>query len=244
MADNTRLNPPVRLDDLIEAIKKVHDDPLEQLSDAVLAGDHLGEVADHLIGHFVDQARRGGASWTQIGSSMGVSKQAVQKRFTPKDPGTANDLDPSQGFNRFTPRARNLLAAAHNLAKSAGHPEVTRNHLVLGLLEDPESLAIVVLKRRGLDADELGRSVRATQPTAVDVPELIPYDADTRKVLELTFRHAVRLGHDYIGTEHIVLALYEVENGSGPLTNTGIAQEQFEADVVELLDQYTPTKEG
>jgi len=69
---------PVRLDDLIEAIKKVHSDALDQLSDAVIAADHLGEVADHLIGHFVDQARRSGASWSEIGRSMGVTKQAAQ----------------------------------------------------------------------------------------------------------------------------------------------------------------------
>jgi hypothetical protein len=41
------------------------------ITDAVLAADHLGDVADHLIGHFVDQARRSGASWTDIGRSMG-----------------------------------------------------------------------------------------------------------------------------------------------------------------------------
>lgn len=56
----------VQLGTLIDAIRKVHTDPLEQLSDAVLAADHLGAVADHLIGHFVDQARRSGASWTGI----------------------------------------------------------------------------------------------------------------------------------------------------------------------------------
>ncbi|HOQ87153.1 MAG TPA: ATP-dependent Clp protease ATP-binding subunit, partial [Phycisphaerae bacterium] len=47
-----------RLDDLIDAITSVHDEPLDQLTDAVLAAEHLGNVADHLIGHFVDQARR------------------------------------------------------------------------------------------------------------------------------------------------------------------------------------------
>ncbi|NED49697.1 ATP-dependent Clp protease ATP-binding subunit, partial [Micromonospora aurantiaca] len=78
--------------DLINAIKKVHTDALEQLSSAVIAAEHLGEVADHLIGHFVDQARRSGASWTDIGTSMGVSKQAAQKRFVPK--GASPDLDP------------------------------------------------------------------------------------------------------------------------------------------------------
>ena len=71
----------IRLDDLIAAIRKQHDDPLDQLADAMVAADHLGEIADSLIGHFVDQARRAGASWTSIGASMGVSKQAAQKRF-------------------------------------------------------------------------------------------------------------------------------------------------------------------
>src|SRR3954453_22881305 len=98
-----QLTPTVRLADLIEGIKKVHTDALDQLSDAVLAADHLGEVADHLIGHFVDQARRSGASWTDIGRSMGVTKQAAQKRFVPKSSGEPA-LDPNEGFARFTPR--------------------------------------------------------------------------------------------------------------------------------------------
>ena len=124
----------IRLDDLIDAINQAHADPLEQLSDAVLAADHLGEVADHLIGHFVDQARRSGASWTDIGRSMGVSKQAAQKRFVPKGGGDTADLDPSQGFNRFTPRARDLTVQAHNEARGRANPEVLPQHLVLGLL--------------------------------------------------------------------------------------------------------------
>jgi len=62
----------------------VHSDVLDQLSDAVIAADHLDDVADRLIGHFVDQARRSGASWTDIGRSMGVTKQAALKRFAGK----------------------------------------------------------------------------------------------------------------------------------------------------------------
>src|SRR4051812_13641060 len=91
----------VRLDDLIEAIRTVHDDELEQLEDAMVAADHLGSLADHLIGHFVDQARRSGASWTDIGRAMGVTKQAARKRFIPKDPG--EDLESSSAVSRFTP---------------------------------------------------------------------------------------------------------------------------------------------
>src|SRR6476659_8502764 len=100
------LPPAFRLDDLIGAIRTVHADQLDQLTGAVEAADHLGDVADHLIGHFVDQARRSGASWTEIGRARGVSKQAARKRFIPKDPGDPGALDPNDGFNRFTTRAR------------------------------------------------------------------------------------------------------------------------------------------
>src|ERR687894_3201670 len=106
------MSNPVRLDDLIEAINKVHTDPLEQLTDAVLAADHLGDVADHLIGHFVDQARRSGASWSDIGRSMGVTKQAARKRFVPKGPDEGAGPQSGPGFDRFTPRARNVVVAA------------------------------------------------------------------------------------------------------------------------------------
>src|SRR6478752_1017166 len=98
MTEASQISNNVRLDDLIDAIKKVHTDALDQLSDAVIAADHLGEVADHLIGHFVDQARRSGASWSEIGRSMGVTKQAAQKRFVPKESTDAAALDPSAGF--------------------------------------------------------------------------------------------------------------------------------------------------
>src|SRR3954452_6477961 len=101
MAEPVKMPGTVRLDDLIEGITKVHTDALDQLSDAVLAAEHLGEVADHLIGHFVDQARRSGASWTQIGRSMGVTKQAAQKRFVAKGPGD-DGPDSGDGFSRFT----------------------------------------------------------------------------------------------------------------------------------------------
>src|SRR5690349_17593798 len=130
---------PVRLDDLIDAIKKVHPDALDQLSGAVIAADHLGDLADHLIGHFVDQARRSGASWTDIGKSMGVTRQAAQKRFVAKDPGEPGDLDPSQGFGRFTDRARQVVMASQEEARAAGNPEIRAEHLALGLLATPES---------------------------------------------------------------------------------------------------------
>lgn len=224
--------PSVRLDDLIEAIKKSNTDALEQLSGAVIAADHLGDVADHLIGHFVDQARRSGASWTDIGRSMGVTRQAAQKRFVPKKGDGASDLDPSQGFGRFTQRARNVVMAAHNEAQAARHAEILPAHLVLGLLAEPESIAAGVLLGPEVTPDALRTAATAALPAAAEeVPELIPYDAASRKVLELTFREALRLGHNYVGTEHILLALLEFEGGSGVLSGLGVEKDAASAAV-------------
>jgi hypothetical protein len=227
---------PVRLDDLIEAIKKVHSDALDQLSDAVIAADHLGDVADHLIGHFVDQARRSGASWTDIGRSMGVTKQAAQKRFVPKDPGQPSVLDPSQGFSRFTERARNVVMAAQNEAHAAGNDEIRPEHLVLGLLSEPAALAAGSIVAQGVPLETVRQTVTAKLPPAADqVPELIPYDPQARKVLELTFREALRMGHNYIGTEHILLALLEFEDGTGVLAGLGGDKATAEADITAAV---------
>ncbi|CAM5399111.1 hypothetical protein SBADM41S_05251 [Streptomyces badius] len=192
MTTNPSITSSVRLDELITAIKKVHAEPLEQLQDAVLAGEHLGEVADHLIGHFVDQARRSGASWTDIGKSMGVTRQAAQKRFVPKE---SADLDASQGFSRYTPRARNVVMAAHNAAKTAGNAEGLPEHLVLGLLTENESLSAKAIAAQGVTPDAVREAALAALPAAsTEVPELVPYGPAAKKVLELTFRKALRLG--------------------------------------------------
>ncbi|MCQ4206112.1 Clp protease N-terminal domain-containing protein [Streptomyces longispororuber] len=238
------VGPTVRLDDLIEAIKKVHTDALDQLQDAVLAADHLGDVADHLIGHFVDQARRSGASWTDIGKSMGVTRQAAQKRFVPK---SENDLDPSQGFNRYTPRARNVVVSAQTEAHAAKNTTIGTAHLVLGLLHEPESLGARAILAQDVLLDTVRQAATALLPAPADEPPaLIPFDAEAKKALELTFREALRLGHNYIGTEHILLALLEQENGSGVLADLGIDKDAAEASIAAALEALTKdaTEEG
>ncbi|WP_408669053.1 Clp protease N-terminal domain-containing protein [Jatrophihabitans sp.] len=237
------MSSPVRLDDLIAAIKKARSEPLDQLADAVLAAQHIDEVADHLIGHFVDQARRSGASWTDIGRSMGVTKQAAQKRFVPK--ATAPDLDASQGFSRFTQRARNVVMAAQNEARAAGNDTILTEHLVLGLLSEPEAIAGSVLRAQGVTLEAVRAAGTATlPPPAATVPDLIPYGTDARKALELTFREALRLGHNYVGTEHVLLALLEHEAGSGPLTELGIEKGPVEAAVLAAIGVFHITSDA
>lgn len=233
MTEPLKITNPVRLDDLIDAIRRVHDEPLEQLTDAVIAADALGDIADHLIGHFVDQARRSGASWTEIGKCMGVTKQAAQKRFVPKA-GDADPLDPNAGFARFTPRARNVVVAAQNLARDAGNDLITPTHLVRGLLDDPDSLAVRLLAGQGIAPT--AEAIALPPATEAELPALIPFDGPAKKALELTFRQALRLGHNYIGTEHLLLAFFEAEDDDGPLHRLGVDRDRFERELVAALE--------
>jgi hypothetical protein len=241
MENPAQFTAAVRLDDLIEAIKKVHSDALDQLSGAVVAADHLGDVADHLIGHFVDQARRSGASWTDIGRSMGVTRQAAQKRFVPKEPGAAESQggEAKDGFARFTPRARNVVMAAHQEAQAARNESVTPGHLVLGLLAEPEGIAARAIRAQGVLLDTARQAaITALPPGVEEAPDLVPYDAGARKALELTHREALRLGHNYIGTEHILLAVLEWEDGDGLLSGLGIDKAAAEAYIALALDAH------
>ena len=235
MSEPAKIAYPIRLDDLIDVIKQVHTEPLDQLTDAVLAAESLGELADHLIGHFVDQARKSGASWTDIGKCMGVTKQAAQKRFVPKADAA---LDPSGGFGRFTPRARNVVVVAQNKAHDAGNAEIGVAHLLLALFAEGEGLAVKLLAAQGVDVDAVDKAV-TLPPRVDDVPVLIPFNGQAKKVLELTFRQALRLGHNYIGTEHILLALYEAEDDDGTLHQLSVNRDRFERELVAALESYT-----
>ena len=241
MAEPTPLSASVRLDDLIDTIKRVRTDPLEQLTDAVLVADHIGEVADALIGHFVDQARRRGASWTEIGASMGVTKQAAQKRFVQRPAPDAAALDPNAGFSRFTPRARNVVVAAQNEARARRDQQIRLEHLVLGLLAEPEGLAARAITAQGVSLDRVREVATATLgPSGTgESPELVPFDDRTRAALEATFREALRLGHNYIGTEHLLLALLDADEGTGVLAGLGVDRARTEEFVAHALAAVT-----
>jgi hypothetical protein len=220
----------VRLDDLIGAIASAHPEPLDQLSGAVLLADHLGEVADSLIGHFVDQARRSGASWSDIGRSMGVSKQAAQKRFVGK--GEAGAPDPSQGFSRFDDAARAAVVAAQEAARAAGNDSISVGHLVLALVADGAGVPARVVAAQGIDLDEVRRTATATlAPAAASVPALIPFDPHAKAALERTFGEAVRLGAERIGTGHLLLGVLAAEDGTGVLAGLGVDRATAETAV-------------
>jgi hypothetical protein len=232
----------VKLDDLINAIKSNNDkDALAQLSDAVYMGEHLGDIADHLIGHFVDQARRSGASWTEIGKSMGVTKQAAQKRFVPKvDPGGDVSGAIERVYGRYTDRARHVIVAAQKAAIDHASPTIDTVHLVLGLLTEPAALAAGAILAQGVTLETVQEAAEARLPgRAEPVPNPMPFSAEAKKALELTLREGLRLGHNYIGTEHILLALLEQREGVGfeVLDGLGIKKDKAEEKIVAVLTE-------
>ena len=222
------MTPAVRLDDLITTVRSQHPegDALAHLSDAVLVAEELGDVADHLVGHFVDQARRAGASWTDIGRSMGVSKQAAQKRFMPR---SAEEVPELGNWSRFTDRARNALARAQDQARLTGHGQIQPGHVLLGLLADPDGLATRAVAAQA-PVESVRTAVLDALGTGGEAPgEHVPFSADARKLLALTLREALRLGHNYVGTEHVLLGLLHDEGTLGSvLTGAGITAERSE----------------
>jgi hypothetical protein len=232
-------SPRFRLDDLIDHVRAKHPegDALQHLSDAVLVGEQLGEVADHLVGHFVDQARRAGASWTEIGRSMGVSKQAAQKRFVPR-PGA--EIPDSGTWSRFTDRARQVVAGAQEEARATGYSEVGPEHVLLALVADADSLAAKVIAAQGAELDRVRSLVTAALgegPGAA--PGHLGFSGGARQLLGVTLREAVRLGHNYIGTEHILLGLLDDEATvpAALLGGLGVTKARSEELVQQMLDE-------
>jgi hypothetical protein len=232
-------NPTVRLDDLIEHVRAKHPegDALEHLSDAVLVAEHLGEVSDHLVGHFVDQARRAGASWTDIGRSMGVSKQAAQKRFVPRG---STDIPEPGNWSRFTDRARHVVVGAQKEARATGYPEAGPEHVLLSLVADADSVASKVIVAQGAALDTVGEAVRAALGEGPGAAEgHVPFSAGARKLLALTLREALRLGHDYVGTEHILLGLLDDEAtvAATMLAGLGVTKQRSEELILRALEE-------
>jgi ATP-dependent Clp protease ATP-binding subunit ClpA len=223
---------PVSLDELIGYVKTMSPEggPLDNLADAVGVGIDLGETSDALIGHFVDRARRSGASWSQIGASMGVTKQAVQKRFVAQWE--------SAEFSRFTQRSRNVLAAAARIAAGTGAGTVDASHLAAGLLSEPDGVAAKVIHGAGrtdehvltalgletaagaAGASEEGRGVGWGGPEEL---RRLRFTEEGRAAIRGAVATALKLRHNYIGTEHLLLGILDAKGGTAEsLTGLGL----------------------
>ena len=240
------MTPPPSLQDLIDTVRQdsPSDDPLDLLATASSTAGQLEATSDALVGHFVDRCRRGGRSWSQISAALGVSKQAVHKRFSGPIADRLIESQQQPTFERFTTRARAVLvatnAAARAQAKTGGGAHVEAGHLLLGLYAEPEGLAA-----RALTAMEISRA-RAEEAVGTQVPDdaavpapedRVPYSAAAQAVLRDAVVEAIELGHNYIGTEHILLGLLRDPDAPGArlLAELGATPAETKVRVTELL---------
>jgi prophage maintenance system killer protein len=121
---------------------------------------------------------------------------------------------PKSVFARFTDRARRVIVLAQHEARGLGHGSVGTEHLLLGLLAEGEGVAALVLKSLGMSLEEARDRVQEIAGRGQGTPAgHIPFTPRLKKVLELSLREALQLGHTYIGTEHLLLSLLTEGDG-------------------------------
>lgn len=219
---------------LIDGVKvdAPDEEALSQLSQALKAVRDLEQVGDALLGHFVDQCRRSGHSWSEISSALGVSKQAAHKRFTFDVP----------TFERFTERARMVLSRSEIEAHRLGHGFVGTEHILLALFEVTEGLAFRVLDHAGMSKSMAEEQVLALiKPATASEQGKVPFTPRAKTALRGAVEEALQLGHDYIGTEHLLLGLLSDEDSVAAkvLRDLGASSDTIRDRTLELLAGYS-----
>ena len=204
---------------------------LDKISEAQRRAHSLADVGDQLVGYYVGLAREAGASWTQIGDAIGVSKQAAQQRWVPAN------------FARFTRRARHVVVLAQEVARSRGDSRMGTEHLLLGLLGEPEGVAGEVLIELAGSADAIKDALEtpADPERKKSLRAHLPLTDSANQTLSQASQESLALLHNYIGTEHILLGLLDTPESTAArtLAELGIGADAVRAKVMSKLAGYT-----
>jgi ATP-dependent Clp protease ATP-binding subunit ClpC len=144
-------------------------------------------------------------------------------------------------FERFSDRARRVVVAAQQEARELGHDYIGTEHLLLGVINEGHGLAMKALESLGVDAVRLRERVVGTVGTGQSSETgHIPFTPQAKQVLRLSLAEAQRLGHNYIGTEHLLLGLIQEKDGvaAQALADAGANLRRVQAEVVRLLAAY------
>ncbi|MCA8980687.1 MAG: ATP-dependent Clp protease ATP-binding subunit [Planctomycetes bacterium] len=150
-------------------------------------------------------------------------------------------------FDRFTDRAKKVMNLARQEAQRFNHEYLGTEHILLGLVQEGSGVAANVLKQMGIDLskirDEVEKIVK-TGPSMVTMGQL-PFTPRAKKVLELSLEEASNLGHNYIGTEHLLLGLIKENEGIAAqvLMNLGVKLEDVREEVLDFLGADTGEEE-
>ncbi|WP_194922884.1 Clp protease N-terminal domain-containing protein [Catenulispora pinisilvae] len=171
--------------------------PLARVSEAQLRNRTLTDLGDQLVDYYVSQARDAGASWSEIGEAIGVTKQAAQQRHTP---------NPFEGFTKLN---RHTIVLAQEAARTYKHDTIGTEHLLLGLLGEPQGGAYRMLVARAGSERAVREAAEAVLPPAGPkaLRGHIAFRPETTQAIGQASRAAAELGTGWVGTEHALLGL-------------------------------------
>ena len=150
-------------------------------------------------------------------------------------------------FERFTDRARRVVVLAQEEARLLNHNYIGTEHILLGLIHEGEGVAAKALESLGISLEAVRAQVEEIIGHGGQAPSgHIPFTPRAKKVLELSLREALQLGHNYIGTEHILLGLIREGEGVAAqvLVKLGADLSRVRQQVIQLLSGYAGQKEG
>ena len=146
-------------------------------------------------------------------------------------------------FERFTDRARRVIVLAQEEARMLNHNYIGTEHILLGLIREGEGVAAKALESLGISLDAVRQQVEEIIGRGQQAPSgHIPFTPRAKKVLELSLRESLQLGHDYIGTEHILLGLIREGDGVAAqvLVKLGADLNRVRQQVIELNSGQQP----
>jgi ATP-dependent Clp protease ATP-binding subunit ClpA len=147
-------------------------------------------------------------------------------------------------FERFTDRARRVVVLAQEEARMLNHGYIGTEHILLGLIQENDGVAAKALESLGVSLEAVRSQVEEIIGQGQAAPTgHIPFTPRAKKVLELSLREALQLGHNYIGTEHILLGLIREGEGVAAqvLQKLGADLNRVRQAVLQLLEGYTRT---
>ena len=150
-------------------------------------------------------------------------------------------------FERFTDRARRVVVLAQEEARMLNHNYIGTEHILLGLIHEGEGVASKALEQLGVSLDSVREQVQEIIGQGQQAPTgHIPFTPRAKKVLELSLREALQLGHNYIGTEHILLGLIREGEGVAAqvLVKLGADLARVRQTVIQLISGYQGGKEA
>ena len=149
-------------------------------------------------------------------------------------------------FERFTDRARRVVVLAQEEARLLNHNYLGTEHILLGLIHEGEGVAAMALESLGISPEAVRAQVEEIIGQGQRVPTgHIPFTPQAKKVFELSLREALQLGHNYIGTEHILLGLIREGEGVAAqvLVKLGADLARVRQQVIQLLSGYAGGQE-